>query len=180
MTDIQVLRATSEHEQYAQAISDLIYQASKDKDAGLAQRAPNYIINKMREGKAVIALAGSEVAGFCYIETWQHGKFVANSGLIVSPNYRGAGLAKRIKQEAFNLSRDLFPQAKLFGLTTSESVMKINNDLGYRPVSYAKLTDDDAFWKGCESCANYDILQRMERKICLCTGMIYDPDEKKE
>lgn len=179
MKEIIVVRAISEHEKYAQAISDLIYQASQDKDAGLAQRAPNYIVTKMREGKAVIALCGDEVAGFCYIETWQHGKFVANSGLIVSSKFRGKGLAKRIKQEAFLLSRDLFPHAKLFGLTTSEAVMKINTELGYRPVSYLKLTDDDAFWKGCESCANYDILQRMERKICLCTGMIFDPDEKK-
>jgi len=179
MEEIVVTRALVEHEKYAQAISDLIYQASKEKDAGLAQRAPNYIINKMREGKAVIAFVGGEVAGFCYIETWQHGKFVANSGLIVSPKFRGIGLAKKIKQEAFLLSRDLFPEAKLFGLTTSEAVMKINTELGYRPVSYAKLTFDDAFWKGCESCANYDILQRMERKICLCTGMIFDPNEKK-
>lgn len=176
MSDIIVVRAVAEHEMYAQAISDLIYEASQSKDSGLAQRTPNYIITKIREGKAVIALCDNDVAGFCYIETWQHGKFVANSGLIVNPKYRGAGLAKRIKQEAFNLSRDLFPNAKLFGLTTSEAVMKINSDLGYRPVSYSKLTDDDDFWKGCESCANYDILQRMERKICLCTGMIFDPN----
>jgi len=178
MEDIQVIRATVEHEIYAQEISDLIYHASQDKDSGLAQRTPNYILTKIREGKAVIAISGNEVAGFCYIETWQHGKFVANSGLIVNPKFRGAGLAKRIKQEAFHLSLDIFPHAKLFGLTTSEAVMKINTDLGYRPVSYLKLTDDDEFWKGCESCANYDILQRMERKICLCTGMIFDPDEK--
>lgn len=177
--EIIVVRAEAEHEIYAKHISDFIYEASKDKDAGLAQRSPNYILNKMREGKAVIAFVDKEVAGFCYIETWQHGKFVANSGLIVSPKHRGLGIAKLIKEEAFRLSRELFPDAKLFGLTTSEAVMKINTDLGYRPVSYSKLTDDDAFWKGCETCINYDILTRMQRKICLCTGMVFDPKEKK-
>lgn len=179
MDSIIVCRATEEHEQYAQAISDLIYEASQAKDSGLAQRTPNYILTKIKEGKSVIALQGNEVAGFCYVETWQHGKFVANSGLIVNPKFRGAGLATKIKEAAFHLSRDLYPEAKLFGLTTSEAVMKINNDLGYRPVGYARLTDDDDFWKGCESCANYDILQRMQRKICLCTGMVFDPSEKK-
>ena len=164
MSEIRVVRANKEHEKYAQAISDLIYQASKNKDSGLAQ--------------GVIAFAeNDEIAGFCYVETWQHGQFVANSGLIVNPKFRGQGLATRIKQEAFNLSRDLFPDAKIFGLTTSEAVMKINTKLGYKPVSYKHLTDDDAFWKGCESCANYDILQRTGRTNCLCTGMIFDPND---
>lgn len=177
-TNIHVVRATVEHEKFSEDISQLIYEASKDKGAGLAQRSPNYILNKIREGKAVIAFVNNEIAGFCYIETWEHEKFVANSGLIVSPKYRGLGIAKQIKEEAFRLSRELYPDAKLFGLTTSEAVMKINSDLGYRPVSYLKLTDDDAFWKGCETCINYDILTRMQRKICLCTGMIFDPNEK--
>jgi len=173
----KIIRANSEHEKYAEEISQLIYEASKSKDAGLAQRTPNYIITKIREGKSIIAFVDGVVAGFCYIETWQHGKFVANSGLIVSSKYRGLGLAKLIKKEAFLLSRDLFPNAKLFGLTTSEAVMKINSSLGYIPVTYNKLTEDDAFWKGCETCANYDILTRMGRKICLCTGMIFEPKE---
>lgn len=181
MSEIIVVRANSEHEKYAQEISDLIYKASQNKDSGLAQRTPNYIISKMKEGKGVIAFAeNDEIAGFCYVETWQHGQFVANSGLIVNPKFRGQGLAGRIKQEAFNLSRDLFPDAKIFGLTTSEAVMRINSKLGYKPVSYIHLTDDDAFWKGCESCGNYDILQRTNRTNCLCTGMVFDPNEEKE
>ncbi|MFO7869696.1 MAG: GNAT family N-acetyltransferase [Bacteroidales bacterium] len=175
--NIQVVRATHEHEKYSKDISDMIYEASKNKGAGLAQRSPNYILNKIREGKSVIAFVNDILAGFCYIETWQHNMFVANSGLIVSSDFRGLGIAKKIKEEAFALSRDLYPDAKLFGLTTSEAVMKINSGLGYRPVSYSKLTEDDAFWKGCETCANYDILQRMNRKICLCTGMVYNPEE---
>lgn len=179
MNKIIVVRANKNHEKYVEVISNMILDASKDKDAGLAQRSPEYIVKKINEGKAVIAFVDDEVAGFCYVETWQHGKFVANSGLIVSPKFRGHGLAKKIKNEAFNLSRENFPDAKLFGLTTSEAVMKINSNLGYVPVSYKKLTEDDEFWNGCKSCVNYDILQRMGRKICLCTGMIYDPKKSK-
>ena len=177
MGEIRVVRANSEHEKYAQAISDLINQATKNKNSGLAQRTPDYIISKIKEGKGVIAFAeNDEIAGFCYVETWQHGQFVANSGLIVNPKFRGMGLATKIKQEAFNLSRDMFPNAQIFGLTTSEAVMRINTKLGYRPVTYQNLTDDEAFWKGCESCVNYDILQRTGRTNCLCTGMVYDPN----
>jgi hypothetical protein len=53
--------------------------------------------------------------------------------------------------------------------------MKINSDLGYLPTTFSELPVDDNFWKGCESCVNYDILTRTNGKICLCTGMIYDP-----
>ena len=113
--------------------------------------------------------------GFCYIESWGHDEFVANSGLIVRPQYRGMGVAKRINQAAFELSRKRFPQAKLFGLTTGEAVMRINTQLGYEPVTFAKLTDDEQFWAGCRSCVNYDVLQRTNMTKCLCTGMIYDP-----
>ena len=102
---------------------------------------------------------------------------VANSGLIVADKFRGHGLAKRIKRRIFRLSREMFPAAKIFSLTTGEAVMKMNNELGYRPVVFKSLTDDEAFWKGCESCVNFDILQRNGRHMCLCTGMLYDPAE---
>jgi len=100
---------------------------------------------------------------------------VANSGLIVVEKFRGHGLAKRIKQKAFELSRQRYPETKIFGLTTGLAVMKINSELGYKPVTFSELTNDEAFWKGCQSCVNYDILQRTGRKHCLCTGMLYDP-----
>jgi len=58
--------------------------------------------------------------------------------------------------------------------------MKINYDLGYEPVTFSELTDDPNFWKGCQTCKNYDILQRTEHKMCLCTGMLYDPVEKEK
>lgn len=135
----------------------------------------------MVEGKAIIATTDSgEWVGFCYIETWEHGKFVANSGLIVHPDFRNSGMAKAIKQKAFELSRKKYPDAKIIGITTSLPVMKINSDLGYEPVTFSELPADDAFWKGCASCVNYDVLTRTGRKHCLCTGMMYNPEEHKK
>lgn len=148
---------------------------------GIAKRSPEYIRTKMDEGKAVIALTPSgDWVGFCYIEAWSHGQFVANSGLVVSPAFRGSGVATRIKQKVFELSREKYPDAKIFGLTTGLAVMKINSELGYKPVTYSELTDDNEFWKGCQSCVNYDILMSKNRKNCLCTGMLYDPAWDKE
>ncbi|MEL6672198.1 MAG: GNAT family N-acetyltransferase [Bacteroidota bacterium] len=167
--------AGPEHYPYAEAICQMIEEAAKARGTGIAKRAPSYILSKMQEGKAIIALEGQNVAGFCYIETWSHDRYVANSGLIVSPDYRKQGLAKKIKTKAFELSRQKYPQAKLFGITTSQAVMKINSDLGYKPVTFSELTNDEVFWSGCQSCPNYDVLTRTQRKICLCTGMLYDP-----
>ena len=175
--DIQI--ATNQHTQYASDIVVMIADAAKKRGTGIAKRDPEYIIQKIEEGKAVIALEGNTVAGFCYIESWGDEKYVANSGLIVNEDFRGQGLAKKIKAKACELSQIKFPEAKLFGLTTSLAVMKINSGLGYKPVSFSELTDDDAFWKGCQSCVNYDILTRTERKNCLCTGMLLDPNQEK-
>ena len=169
-----------DHLAYAVEICALIEDAAKQRGTGIAKREPEYIRGKIKDGKAVIALCGEDLAGFCYIETWSHGKYVANSGLIVSPNYRKSGLARRIKKQAFELSREKYPDAKLFGITTSLAVMKINSDLGYKPVTFSELTTDEEFWKGCQSCPNYDILTRTQRKMCLCTGMLADPNEKQE
>ena len=163
---------------FAQAVCDLIESAAKVRGTGIAKRDPNYIATKMENGNAIIALCGDELAGFCYIETWEEAGYVANSGLIVNPEFRQNGLARRIKRRAFLLSRERYPNAKLFGITTSLPVMKINSNLGYRPVTFSELTKDDIFWKGCQSCPNYDVLTRTERKICLCTGMLFDPNAK--
>lgn len=155
--------------------------SAKARGTGIAKRSPEYIQQKMREGKAVIAFNEDGIwAGFCYIETWSHGEYVANSGLIVSPNFRKGGLAKAIKKKIFELSRQKFPDSKIFGLTTGLAVMKINSDLGYEPVTYSELTQDEAFWAGCKSCVNYDILMSKERKNCLCTAMLYDPKDHYE
>jgi hypothetical protein len=154
-------------------------ESAKARGTGIAKRTPDYLQEKMSEGKAIIATddVTGEFVGFCYIETWQHGKFVANSGLIVRPSYRQFGVAKAVKEKAFELSRERYPDAKIIGITTSLAVMKINSDLGYEPTTFSELPVDDNFWKGCQSCVNYDILTRTERKICLCTGMIFDPNQ---
>ncbi len=172
--------ATTAHLSYAEAVCALIEDAAKKRGTGIAKRDPEYIRGKMRDGKAVIALSDGELAGFCYIETWSHNKYVANSGLIVSPNFRKAGLARKIKETAFTLSREKYPDAKLFGITTSLAVMKINSDLGYKPVTFSELTTDEEFWNGCRSCPNFDILTRTDRKMCLCTGMLCDPNAEPE
>ncbi|GHV63839.1 N-acetyltransferase [Bacteroidia bacterium] len=173
---IDVLVASEKHLSYVEKINDAIDEAAKARGTGIARRTNEYITDKIVQGKAIIALNGCEFVGFCYIESWGHGNFVANSGLIVHPAYRGLGVAKRIKKEAFELSRKKFPTAKLFGLTTGEQVMRINTSLGYVPVTFAKLTDDEQFWNGCKSCVNYDILQRTNMTKCLCTAMVYDPE----
>jgi len=161
---------------YAPVITDEMASSAKARGTGIAKRSPAYIEQKMEEGKAVIALTRSgEWVGFCYIEAWEHNKFVANSGLIVSPEFRKTGVAKAIKKRIFELSREKYPDAKIFGLTTGLAVMKINSDLGYEPVTYSELTNDEQFWAGCKSCVNYDILVSKERKNCMCTAMLFDP-----
>lgn len=178
--DFDVRVAGPEHHPYADAICALIEEAARARGTGIAKRSPEYVISKMDEGKAIIALQGEQLAGFCYIETWSHGKYVANSGLIVAPDFRKLGLAKLIKKKAFELSRKKYPDARLFGITTSLAVMKINSELGYKPVTFSELTTDEVFWNGCQSCPNFDILTRTKRQMCLCTGMLYDPvDENK-
>ncbi|MBS1779694.1 MAG: GNAT family N-acetyltransferase [Bacteroidetes bacterium] len=174
----KVLVADSSYAGYASAICEEMAASAKARGTGIAKRTPEYLETKMQEGKAVIAFAEDGTwAGFCYIETWGHGEYVANSGLIVSPLFRKSGLAKQIKQKIFELSRQKYPEAKIFGLTTGLAVMKINSDLGYEPVTYSELTQDDNFWQGCKSCVNYDILMSKERKNCLCTAMLYDPQD---
>lgn len=173
MVKFIVRNAEEKDLEHVKDIVDAIYEASREKGTGIAIREEGYISQKITDGKAVIAVTDSgKWAGFCYIESWGHNKYVANSGLVVSSLFRGQGLAKAIKEKAMLLSFEKFPGARLFGLTTSLAVMKINSDLGYQPVTFSELTDDDEFWKGCETCPYYDILVRTKRSHCLCTGMI--------
>jgi hypothetical protein len=179
MNSYTVQIASQAHFDLAESICNEMAESAKARGTGIAKRTPEYLKEKMSEGKAIIATddATGEFVGFCYIETWQHGKFVANSGLIVRPSHRQYGVAKAVKSKAFELSRERFPDSKIIGITTSLAVMKINSDLGYEPTTFSELPVDDNFWKGCQSCVNYDILTRTERKICLCTGMIFDPTQ---
>ena len=172
---MEILIANESHFKYAKIISDTIAESANVRGTGIAQRTPEYIIKRLENGNAVIALDGDNFAGFCYIEVWGHQKFVANSGLIVHPDYRNQGLAKKIKKAIFELSLKKFPEAKIFGITTGLAVMKMNYELGYKPVTFSELTNDPAFWKGCQTCKNFDVLTRTDQKMCLCTGMLYDP-----
>ena len=181
MSQYIVQTARYEHLQLAEEICRHMEESAKARGTGIAKRSPDYIKQKMVDGKAVVATtAKGQFVGFCYIETWGHGKYVANSGLIVHPDHRKSGIAKEIKQKIFDLTRKTYPAAKIFGITTSLAVMKINSALGYKPVTFSELTDDDNFWKGCASCTNYDVLTRTNRKMCLCTGMLYDPVEEEK
>lgn len=178
---IDISIASDEHLAYLPIIEKALLQASRQKGTGIAVRSRTYLEDKILQGKSVIAVnEDGEWAGFCYIESWGHNKYVANSGLVVSKAFRGMGLAREIKKRALELSARLFPGAKLFGLTTSLAVMKINSDLGYRPVTFSELTDDDQFWEGCHTCPWYDILVRTKRVDCLCTAMIMDPAKEKK
>jgi hypothetical protein len=175
---MKIVIADKSHSIYADIICKTIEEAAQVRGTGIAKRQPEYIITKMENGNAVIALDGDQFAGFCYIEAWGHGKFVANSGLIVHPDFRNQGLAKKIKKVVFEHSRTKFPDAKVFSITTGLAVMKMNSELGYKPVTFSELTDDQSFWKGCQTCKNFDVLTRTEQKMCLCTGMLYDPSKK--
>lgn len=176
ISNIIVRVATADDQHLAEIITEEMAESAKARGTGIARRSPEYIQKKMEEGKAVIALTHEGVwVGFCYIEAWQHEKYVANSGLIVSPPFRHTGVAREIKKKVFELSRKKYPDAKIFGLTTGLAVMKINSSLGYKPVTYSELTIDEEFWKGCQSCVNFEILTLKNRKNCLCTAMLFDP-----
>lgn len=177
--NVRILVADASHTGYAERICELMYISAQERGTGIAKRSPEYIAEKMISRKAIIALHGDRVVGFSYIETWSHKAFVANSGLVVDHEYRHLGIGAKIKKSIFNLSREKYPDAKIFGITTGAAVMKINYKLGYRPVPFSELTQDEAFWEGCQGCRNYDILLRNNKRMCLCTGMMYDPAEHK-
>ncbi len=177
--DIRIVVADPSHEIYVDTILDTIREAAKKRGTGIAERTHEYVATKMRESKAVLALHGDRFAGFSYIETWENKHFVTTSGLIVHPDYQGLGIAKRIKDYTFTLARLRWPHAKIFSLTSGDAVMKMNTALGYVPVSFNQLTNDDAFWHGCEGCTNHSVLEERGRKFCVCTGMLWDPDKHK-
>ena len=174
----EVVVANESHIKYADEICEEVFISARERGTGIARRTPEYVIEKMLAGKAVIAVAeNGDFAGFSYIETWGHKQFVANSGLIVAHAFRGQGLAMRIKRRIFQLSRELFPNAKIFSITTGAAVMKMNYELGFRPVPFSFLTDDPEFWQACQGCRNYQILESNSFRMCLCTGLLYDPEE---
>jgi len=177
---LEIIIANKSHAIYAKIICKTIADSANVRGTGIAKRTTDYIIQRMNNQNAVIAIDEGKFVGFCYIEKWGHGRFVANSGLIVHPDYRGKGIAKLIKEKVFIHSRLKFPKAKVFSITTGLPVMKMNSNLGYKPVTFSKLTKDQSFWNGCQTCKNYDVLQRTSQSMCLCTGMLYDPQKVEE
>lgn len=176
-TDPIIVRVAQEADtQYAVAITEEMERSAKARGTGIARRSPESICQKIREGKAVIAIStNGEWAGFSYIDVWSNGTFVSNSGLIVSPPFRCQGVAKSIKTKIFRLSRQLYPQARIFSITTGLAIMKMNLRFGFEPVTFNEITHDPAFWQGCKSCINYPILTSKEFKNCLCTALMYAP-----
>jgi len=169
--------SSEKHLVYVEEIRNEMEDSAKKRGTGIAKRSSEYLGKKISEGNSIIAIDENGTwAGFCYIETWTNGEYVANSGLIVSPQFRNRGLATQIKERIFQLSREKYPNAKIFGLTTGMAVMKINSSLGYKPVIYSELTQDEQFWNGCKNCVNYEILMMKERKNCLCTAMLFVPE----
>lgn len=177
LDDISVEVASEKHLVYVDKILETIENAAKVRGTGIARRKPEYLAQKIKEAKAVIALYEDRFAGFSYIETWEHKRYVTTSGLIVHPDFRGLGLSKKIKDITFSLARTRWPNAKIFSLTSGAAVMVMNTQLGYKPVTFAELTTDEAFWKGCEGCVNVDVLKRTDRQFCICTAMLFDPEE---
>ncbi|MDP3313335.1 GNAT family N-acetyltransferase [Lutibacter sp.] len=176
---MEIVIANTTHLKYAEIICETIKESAKVRGTGIAERTPEYISKKITYGDAIIAVQSNEFAGFCYIEIWDNKEFVVNSGLIVHPNFRNQGLARKIKEKILEHSKNKYPEAKIFGITTGLAVMKINYELGYQPVTFSELTSDEAFWNGCKTCKNYDVLIRTDKKMCLCTGMLYDPKHEK-
>ncbi|MCF6180655.1 GNAT family N-acetyltransferase [Lutibacter sp.] len=175
---MKIVIANTSHIKYVSLICETIKISADVRGTGIAERSVEYITTKIRNDNAIIATHNNKFAGFCYIETWNDKEFVVNSGLIVHPNFRNQGLAKKIKKKILEYSKEKYPKAKIFGITTGLAVMKINYELGYHPVTFSELTNDEAFWNGCKTCSNYDILVRTDKKMCLCTGMLYDPNNE--
>lgn len=160
---------------YADELVLWYQESARQRKTGIAKRNPIYLQRKMVNGNAIIAFDDDgSLAGFSYIETYEEEKFVVNSGLIVRTDLRTSGIGKEIKKAIFALSRTKFPNSKIFSITTSLAVMRMNTKLGYKPVTYSELTQSEEFWNGCKSCKNYQILLENERKMCICTGLVYD------
>lgn len=180
-TDHMIVRvADAADSKYAKQISEETERSAIARGSGISKRPASIIIQKMLEGKAVIALTDDgRWAGFSYIEAWSNGEFVSNSGLIVSPAFRNKGVARMIKNEIFRLSREKYPDAGIFSITTGLAIMKMNERLGFKAVTFNEITSDRCFWQGCKSCVNYGILKDKKFRNCLCTAMLFTPNRQK-
>jgi hypothetical protein len=173
--DTIVVRLATEHDQrFVQNIITEIEIASQIKGTGICKREPAFISQKITEGNAVMAVTPSGAwAGFCYIQPHDNGQFVSSCALVISRNFRNRGIASQIKAQVLALAKNKYPAARIFGLTTSHVVERINAQLNYVEVSYAEVTQADTFWQSCRSCENYQLLLQQDKKKCLCKAMVY-------
>lgn len=168
--------ATLNDIRYADEICRETEASAIARGTGIAKRSVESVAQKMRDGKAVVALTGNgQWVGFAYLHSWENGKYISNSGLIVSPAFRNSGVARAIKERIFKMSRRMYPEAKIFSITSGAAIMKMNTQLGFEPVTYNDITHDELFWEGCKGCVNYDVLNGKKKGNCLCTAMLFDP-----
>jgi len=183
----EVRRAAESDLQFVPSVASAIDDEVAAGAIGIARRSAADLASRIRTGEAIIALAaeatsdhapaGADWAGFCYVAAWEEGRFVSTSGLIVAPQHRGRGLAKRLKERALELAAERYPGAIAFGLSTSSAVARINEELGFRAASYSALPADSAFWDGCRTCPLHADLVANERRTCHCRAVIRElPD----
>ncbi|RED27118.1 hypothetical protein BD847_1051 [Flavobacterium cutihirudinis] len=178
LVEFTIEKARSAHTFWIREICEVTLSSAIARGIGISARSPELLETKMKKGEAVIAFASDgRWAGFSFISSWENDKYVSNSGLIVAPEFRHTGLAKKIKRKIFELSRELYPEARIFSLTSGLAVMKMNHELGFEPVTFNELPADEMFWESCKSCVNCPILMSKERKNCLCTAMLFDPKQ---
>ena len=167
--------ATAADVSFAERIREAMAASTNVRGTGIARRTQAYVARKMEEGKAVIAFTDEGAwAGFGHIGTWG-GDHVANSGLIVSREFRNGGIARRITERIRQQARESHPTARVFGHTTGLAVMKISSDPGYEPVLCSEVTQDATFRDGCKRCQDQEVLLSKERRNCMCTALLYDP-----
>ena len=44
--------------------------------------------------------------------------------------------------------------------------------IGLQACNFSELTSDEEFWKGCQTCKNYDVLNRTIDNVPLSLGML--------
>jgi hypothetical protein len=176
--EISIEVASDSHLTLADLICDTIKAGVVARGTGIAGRTPDDIREKIRSGKAVVAMhCNGDWAGFAYWAVWENGQYVSHSGLIVNPIYRQQGVADLLKHKLLDLTRAAFPHARIFSITTSQAVMSLNSKLGYHAVAFSELPQDERFWGQCAGCQHHDILHRTGGKYCLCTGMLLEPEQ---
>jgi GNAT superfamily N-acetyltransferase len=171
---VVVRLATDQDAKYALLITREMRASAIARGTGIAYRSAESICQKMSSGHAIIATTREgKWVGFSYIESWENGRFVSNSGMIVSPEYRKKGVAKVIKEQIMDLCHRCYPSAEVFSITSSSAIMKMNTKFGFAPVAFEEITRDRNFWNHCRNCVNFPILESKQFKNCLCTAMLY-------